>query len=77
MTFNEKLDRLDAVYAWDCGCVSSGIKDDDFKRSLRGDLDEAEKLLTFLAKKYLNEGHTFEDISCLVKWAEKEFDLCY
>jgi hypothetical protein len=71
MNFKEKLDRLDGVYAYDGGCVSSGIKDDSFKASLIDDPDK-EKLLTELCKQYLNseQGYTFEDITSLVKWAE-------
>ena len=79
MTFEEKLDRLDGVFAYDTGCVSSGIKDDSFKITLLSDTGELEKLLTALAKQYLdsNQGYTFEDIAKLVQWAEDEFDLCY
>ena len=47
MTREEKIDRLDGVFAWDMGCYSSGIKDDDFKASLRDDADgETDELLT-------------------------------
>jgi hypothetical protein len=79
MTFEEKLDRFDGIFAWDTGCGSSGIKDTNFKRSLMGNIDELEKLLAALAKQYLNsdQGYTIEDIAALLQWAENEFDLVY
>jgi hypothetical protein len=75
VNFKEKLDRLDGVFAYDKGCVSSGIKDDGFKLDLLKDKIELEKLLTELAKQYLNsdQGYTFEDIASLVGWAEDNF----
>lgn len=78
MNFKEKLDRLDGIFAYDGGAVSSGIKDDGFKASLREDPD-TEKLLTELCKQYLNsdQGYTFEDIAELVKWAVDELELEY
>lgn len=79
MNFQEKIDRLDGVFAWDNGCVSGGIRDEEFKFSLMKNYDEAEKLITALAKQYLNsdQGYTIEDIVRLIQWAENEFDLVY
>lgn len=79
MTFEEKLDRLDGVFALDKGCVSSGIKDEQFKMSLRADTEgETEKLLTALARQYLNqEGYTIEDINALIEWAEHQLDWVF
>lgn len=80
MTFKEKLDRLDGVFAYDNGCVSSGIKDDDFKARLRGDTDgETDELLKALTKQYLNsdEGYTLEDIKALIDWAEDQLNWVF
>lgn len=78
MNFEEKLDRLDGVFANDMGCASSGIKDDGFKREMRNNTPELESLLTALARQYLNaNGYTIEDIAVLLQWAENEFDLIY
>ena len=78
MTFEEKLDRLDGVFAYDNGCISSGIKDEAFKAELRKDFEEAEKLVTALAKKYLNQGqYTIEDIDTLLRWASSQIGLSY
>lgn len=77
MTFEEKLDRLDGIYAWDCGCLDSGIKDDDFKRFLNQNLEELHPLLTALARQYMkDEAYDFSAMYELVGWAKREFD-CY
>lgn len=78
MNYKEKIDRLDGIFAYDCDCVSSGIKDDDFKHSIKdGPHDEAVKMITDLAREYLNSssGYTIEDIKCLIDWAESELGL--
>ena len=80
MNYKERLDRLDGVFAYDSGCASSGIKDDDFKRRLMGDTDgETEKLLTDLAKQYLNsdQGYTLEDVKVLIDWSERELNWVF
>ena len=35
MTKQELLDRIDGIFAYDDGCLSSGIKDETFKQSLK------------------------------------------
>ena len=77
MTFEEKVDRLDGVFAYDTGCISSGIKDDKFKVELRKDFDLTEKLVTEVSKRYLNHDYTAEDIHALLKWADSELGLTY
>lgn len=72
MTFAEKLDRLDGIFAWDHGCGSSGIEDDVFKHEIKSDL-ELKNLLLQLSRQYLNDDDcSFEDLVELVRWAETE-----
>lgn len=78
MTFEEKLDRMEGLFAYDTGCTDSGARDDQFKYSLRIATDnEKSKLLTELAKQYLNskQGYTIEDIRSLITWADDELDF--
>ena len=78
MTGEEKLDRLDGIFALDSGCVSSGIKDDSFKVYLLENKEELKILLTALAKQYLNgDGYDIEDVAELLQWAKDEFDVVY
>ena len=53
MTFEEKLDRLDGIFAMDNGAASSGIRDDKFKEEMKTDSD-LEKLLLHLTRRYMN-----------------------
>lgn len=78
MTFKEKLARMEALFAYDMGATDSGIKDDLFKDSLCDAIgDEVEKLLTELAKQYLNsdDGYTIEDVKRLIDWAEEQLEF--
>lgn len=77
MTFEDKLDRVDGIFALDTGCESSGIKDDDFKEWLkdRNNRVEVKKLLTELAKGYMSKDYTIEDMVELVKWTELELNI--
>ena len=75
MTFEEKLDRLDGIFAMDNGAASSGIRDDKFKEEMKTDSD-LEKLLLHLTRRYMNDDrYTFEDLFILVKWTESELDF--
>ena len=72
--FEENLDRLDGLFAYDTGCVSSGIKDDSFKEHLSKTPEQLDKLLTALVVQYAKDDkYTFEDVVSLVKWAEANF----
>lgn len=77
MNFKENLDRIDGIFAWDNGCISSGIKDDAFKEKLKLNADgETHKLVNALASKYFNcEGYTMEDVAELVEWAVLELGI--
>lgn len=76
MNFQEKLDRLDGVFAYDSGCLSSGIKDDEFKNKIKQDHEQLNLLLTALARRYLNsDGYTIEDIQKLLQWASCELEF--
>lgn len=79
MNFKQKMNRLDAIFAYDTGCITSGIKDDSFKAYLKKNREELYLLLTAVAKDYLNsdKGYTIEDIASLLEWAEQEFDLYF
>ena len=79
MTFAEKLDRLDSVFAKDQGCANGSV-DEAFKTWLRAVInrEEVALLLTKLIKEYLaGDGYTFEDAYVLVKWVETELGLEY
>ena len=78
MDFKEKMDRLEGIFAYDTGCYC-GIKDEGFKDYLRDNLDEAEGLLTGVAKSYLNSDYVYmiEDVAKLLQWAEDELELKY
>ena len=76
MNDDEKLDRLDGLFAYDSGCSDSGIKDDSFKNYLSNNHDELGKLLTKLARQYLSDtNYTIEDIAQILNWAERELNF--
>lgn len=68
------LDRLDGLYAWDSGCLDSGIKDDTFKASVvkRDDIDI---LLLALVKQYSESPRTIEDVVTVVRWIQDDLGV--
>lgn len=73
MTRAELVDRIDAVMAYDFGASDSGIKDDEFKASLK-DRNDIVELMTDLVRQYVlsDEGYTYEDVVQMVHWAEEQ-----
>lgn len=70
------IDRMESQFAYDSGCVSSGINDPIFKQELKdrkhGDLMP---MLTKLALGLLSEPeYTLEDIKSIIDWAKNELD---
>jgi len=75
VTMQEKIDLLDGLFAYDGGCLSSGIKDDLAKAAIKKD-PELLDLLTGLAKRYLaHDVYTIEDIKILIDWASEELNF--
>lgn len=73
MTQEEKLDRLDAVFAFDSGCKSSGIDDPLFKAHLKSDFTGTMELLKRYVSSILGKPeYGFEDIAYFVKWVDEE-----
>lgn len=78
MTDAEKIDKLDGLYAYDGGCISSGIYDPDLKNYFKVNAEETRVLLTALAKQYLVctvNTYTLSDIKGLIDWAEYTLDI--
>jgi hypothetical protein len=73
----ERLDKLDGLFAYDHGFTDSGRRDDRFRQWLADNPEETGKLLTELARRWLTagQGHTFEDIAELVHWAGNELRI--
>ena len=76
---SELLDRIEGIFAYDTGCVDSGISDPVFKQKLIDRQIDVEPYLTEIARQYLNgdQGYTLEDVKSLIEWAsdELEYDL--
>lgn len=75
--FEKDIDLMDGMFAYDTGCVSSGIKDPLGKERLQSDADYSFRLATELLKQYMSEGYTIEDAKSFLEWfeVELEFDI--
>jgi len=72
------LDRMEAIFAFDGGATDSGVKDDEFKESLRKDKTGTCKLLEEIAKIYMNsEEYGLADVAELITWAGEELGIDY
>ncbi len=81
-TLNE---AIDALMAWDLGCVDSGVKDARLKRSVGEylkSLDDKEFRFATgeFARKYLSEeglskGYGLEDVRSFIRWLDEEFGI--
>ena len=78
MTEKETRDRIEGIFAYDFGALSSGIKDDEFKaRIVKREIDP-EPHLTQIARRMLNtEGYGLEDVKNLIDWADRELDYSF
>lgn len=86
MEINKLFDLLDGLFAYDTGCVNSGINDVVLKNEVKcylGTLDEVEfrvLISTFVRDKYLTEqalsqGYGIEEVICFVKWLNDYMDI--
>ncbi len=77
------FDSIDGLFAYDSGCVDSGIKDEALRLKIieRLKLDDSIKILTdFISSKYLsyngrNDGYTIEDIKVFIDWLDEKMDI--
>ncbi len=72
MTDPELFDALDGLFAYDTGCVSSGIKDEVLRAKVNRELDRPnamKRLTRFVVERYSpDKGYTLEDYRCFIKW---------
>lgn len=82
-TYEDAFDKLNGIYAYDTGCVDSGIHDEILKRNLkkwinaRDNYHEYERALaiwireTYLSDEALDEGYGLEDVMGFLNWIEE------
>ena len=87
MTDEELFGYLDGMFAYDTGCVDSGIKDEikrqEIIKLLRSDYDLANKKLAkfvlthFLSEEASQQGYGLEDVKSFITWLGDymEFDV--
>lgn len=83
MDEQELMDALDGLSAWDAGCVSSGIHDDELKERCKEylrSLSATDRRLIlgrigrnlYLTDQRLEQGYGLEDIAGFTRWLDDE-----
>lgn len=67
MTKKQLFDAIDGLFAYDTGCVSSGIKDEALRAKVREQLS-TENLTEFLRIYYYEPGYDIEDVAAFIDW---------
>lgn len=79
-------DALDGLFAYDTGCVDSGIKDESLREQVKIYLDglggEQLRLVlsrfireSYLTEEALSEQYGIEDVSSFIKWLGDSMDI--
>ncbi len=76
MSIETDVDLMDGLFAYDTGCVSSGIKDDVAKDRFRCNADYSFKIATTLLKQYMgHDDYGLEDAKKFIEWIEEELEF--
>lgn len=76
MSIENDVDLMDGLFAFDTGCVSSGIKDEAAKERFRSDADYSFKVATSLLKQYMShDSYGLEDAKKFIEWVEEELEF--
>lgn len=83
----EKLfDSLDGLYAYDCGCINSGIYDELLRYEIKEYLTSLDsntfRIITtefvreyFVCEKAVKQGYGIEDIKSFIDWLDDCMDI--
>lgn len=81
MNSKELSDALDGLFAYDTGCVSSGIRDERLRERVKCELRKRpEKWLDrwvrdcFLSEEALKQGYGLEDVRQFFDWLSERMD---
>ena len=86
MKKEELFDALDGLYAYDTGCVDSGIKDELLKNKVNEyliDLNETDFRLImsefireqFVSEEAIMQGYGISDVAAFIKWLSDELSI--
>jgi len=69
MTNAELFDALDGLFAYDTGCVDSGIKDERLRQRVKAELKKNDpRIALFLKAYYLPPDYGEEDVAAFKEW---------
>jgi hypothetical protein len=81
VTPGELSDALDGLYAYDIGCVSSGIHDEMLRERVKAELKTVDLLWLshwvreqYLSDEALKQGYRLEDVARFIKWLRDDMD---
>lgn len=70
------VDLMDGLFAFDTGCVTSGIKNEMEKDRFRSNADYSFKIATILLKQYMaHDDYGLEDAKRFIEWIEEELEF--
>jgi len=82
MTDAELFDAIDGLFAYDTGCVDSGIHDETLrervKRELEADCSASQLVgprLTAFARRYVEAPYSLEDMASFIRWLADYMDI--
>ena len=76
MSIDSDVDLMDGLFAFDTGCVTSGIKNDTEKDRFRSDADYSFNIATILLKAHMaNDDYGIEDAKRFIEWIEEELEF--
>lgn len=78
MSDGDLFEALDGLFAYDTGCVDSGIRDERLRTAVKAELtkDDAAGIrrLTEFAKRYMEPPYTLEDVASFIEWLRDHMD---
>lgn len=82
MTDEELFDALDGLFAYDTGCVDSGIHDEALRKRVKEELAKdvgpyqiVGPRLSAFAKTLLDPPYGLEDVANFIKWLANHMDI--
>lgn len=78
MSDDDLFEALDGLFAYDTGCVDSGIRDERLRAAVRSELTANDaagiRRLTEFAKRYMEPPYTLEDVASFIRWLRERMD---